>query len=114
MAMERSKTLPVVKSPAGVPHPELDLAGGTIGQLKWEGRKAKYVVGRQDVGRADLIAHKVYGEHRFWWALMAFNDIHDVWNDLYPGLVLECPPRDIIEKWQSRARQAATKAMREK
>lgn len=113
MAMDRAKTLPIVRKPKDAGHPELDFGGGSIRELRFTGRTGRYEVGRQDIGRADRIGHKVYGDHRYWWILLAFNNIHDVWNDLYPGLILKIPPKELVERWYAQARRSASDRQRD-
>lgn len=50
-----------------------------------------YRVTRDDTGRPDLISLKLYGTIDFWWMLMKYNGVDDVWNELYPGQMLKVP-----------------------
>ena len=50
-----------------------------------------YSVESDDVQRPDLISLKLYGTIDFWWLLMKFNGVDDVWNELYVGQVLKVP-----------------------
>lgn len=55
-----------------------------------------YTVVLSDLQRPDIIASKVYGNMQYFWPLMKFNLVDDIWNDLYIGQVLNCPsPLDI-------------------
>lgn len=106
-ALNRSKTLPLVKSPQGVPHPELDLAGGNSRDFKYSGKTGKYTITTKDIGRPDRISQTIYENQNFWWILMSFNNVFDCWTDLYPGLVLKCPPKEVMEKWYGKAKKYA-------
>lgn len=56
----------------------------------------KYVVTESDVARPDLMSIKIYGRNDWWWFLMKYNGIDDVWNELYMGMVIAVPDvRDI-------------------
>lgn len=50
-----------------------------------------YKVINSDIGRPDLISIKLYGSIDFWWMLMKYNGVDDVWNELYPGQMLKVP-----------------------
>lgn len=44
-----------------------------------------------DVARPDLLSYRAYGTMNYWWFLMWYNGINDVWNDLAPHQVLKYP-----------------------
>lgn len=50
-----------------------------------------YTVKQQDLQRPELISFKIYGTIDYWWLLMKYNNIYDVWNDMYEGQVLSVP-----------------------
>lgn len=50
-----------------------------------------YKIVADDIGRPDLIAIKVYGTQDFWWMLMKYNGIDDIWNELYKGQTIRIP-----------------------
>jgi hypothetical protein len=50
-----------------------------------------YRISNDDVGRPDIISLKLYKSIDFWWMLMKYNEVDDVWNELYPGLTLKVP-----------------------
>ena len=50
-----------------------------------------YRIKEDDVGRPDVISLKLYGTIDFWWLLMKFNRVDDVWNELYIGQVIKVP-----------------------
>lgn len=41
--------------------------------------------------RADLVAHKAYGDSRLWWVVYEFNQIRDPFFDLKQGQILRLP-----------------------
>lgn len=55
-----------------------------------------YTVKEKDIQRPDIISLIAYGRLDYWWFIMKFNGIDDVWNELYQGLQLKIPDlRDI-------------------
>lgn len=67
-----------------------------INSMQWE----KFVTNRPlsyyklsyaDLQRPDLICQKVYGSQQYFWVLMKFNEIDDIWNDIKVDDVLMCP-----------------------
>lgn len=48
-----------------------------------------------DVQRPDMISVRLYGVTDYWWILCKFNQIDDVWNDLYVGMDLIIP--DVLD-----------------
>jgi len=71
------------------PLPEKDLLTNNV-----ETRNMKYTIYRVtefDIGRPDLLSRKLYGTQDYWWYLMKFNEVDDVWNDLYSGMLLKVP-----------------------
>lgn len=61
-----------------------------------------YTVTDVDLLRPDLISFKLYGSDVYWWILMKANDIEDIWNDLYVGMILVVPSFRDIEKYYSK------------
>lgn len=53
----------------------------------------------EEVGRPDLISYKCYGGMNYWWFLMWYNGITDVWNDLSFGVVLKIPAQSKIDEF---------------
>lgn len=51
----------------------------------------RVMVTEKELCRPELISYKCYGTGDYWWFLMWFNGISDVWNDLVPGMVLSIP-----------------------
>ncbi|MCQ2209654.1 MAG: hypothetical protein MJZ34_05130 [Paludibacteraceae bacterium] len=56
-----------------------------------------YIVKDSDYARPDVISWNVYGNCEYWWILMEFNGISDIWHDLIPGTILKCPYTTEIE-----------------
>lgn len=50
-----------------------------------------YKCSQFDIGRPDLISYKIYGTTNYWWFLMWFNGVADVWNDLREDMLIEYP-----------------------
>lgn len=58
-----------------------------------------YKLSYSDMQRPDLICAKIYGNMQYFWVLMKFNLIDDIWNDLTSGDVLKCPSGLDIEQY---------------
>jgi len=57
-----------------------------------------YSIGEADIQRPDLLSWKIYGSMNYWWILLKYNNIGDVWNDLYVSQVIKVPnEQDIID-----------------
>lgn len=46
--------------------------------------------------RPDAIAHKIYGQTQYWWAIMIYNNLSDI-NDLVAGTSLRYPSIENLE-----------------
>jgi hypothetical protein len=58
-----------------------------------------YVLSYIDLQRPDLISEKALGSNAYWWIIMKWNNIHDIWNDLIEGETLEIPSLQDIYDW---------------
>ena len=54
-----------------------------------------YTVKQEDIQRPDLLSYKIYGTTDYWWLLMRYNQIFDIWNDLFSGKTLSIP--DVLD-----------------
>lgn len=52
---------------------------------------SRYTVKQEDIQRPEMISYKLYGTMDYWWILMRYNQIFDVFNDMYAGQVLNVP-----------------------
>jgi len=50
-----------------------------------------YNLNTNDIQRPDLISLRFYGIDHYWWVVMKFNQIDDVWNDIEEGATIEIP-----------------------
>ena len=82
---------------------ELDFCDSGWESFRTRGRLFQYTVVSADIGRPDLLSLRVYDDERYWWILLKFNGICDVWNDLRAGLVLRCPSKSDMERWYTAA-----------
>jgi hypothetical protein len=60
-----------------------------------------YKVSYADLQRPDLICQKIYNTMQYFWVLMKFNEIDDIWNDISEGDMLKCPNTYDIEQYYS-------------
>jgi hypothetical protein len=73
-----------------------DLISNNFSKYKFKYPTSIYKVIGSDVQRPDIISYKLFGRIDYWWFIMKLNKIDDVWNELYPGLILRVPDiRDI-------------------
>ena len=58
-----------------------------------------------EVQRPDLLSYRIYGSSEYWWILCKFNQIDDVWNDIYVGQDLIIPSLQDIQLFYSNVRK---------
>ena len=58
-----------------------------------------YKVRDGDTQRPDLISLRVYGNVHYFWPLMKFNLIDDIWNDISVGDIIKCPSALDMEQY---------------
>lgn len=56
-------------------------------------------VRQMDIARPDLLSYRAYGTMNYWWFLMWYNGICDVWNDLAENQVLKYPDLDVVREF---------------
>ena len=64
---------------------------------------------RSDIQRPDRLSQRIYGNVGYWWILCKFNQIDDVWNDLYVGMDLIVPNKIDIERFYGDVRRRINK-----
>lgn len=69
---------------------EYDLGSLTKGDFNF-GPEKILVVRDMDVPRPDILSYRAYGTQNYWWFLMWYNGITDIWNDLVPNMILVYP-----------------------
>lgn len=60
-----------------------------------------YKINEGDIQRPDLVCNRIYGNMQYFWVLMKFNQIDDIWNDLTAGDIIKCPNALDIEHYFS-------------
>jgi hypothetical protein len=85
--------------------PEVDLVTNDISRYIFRYPTTTYRVVSTDVQRPDRIASKLYGSQEYWWLLMKYNSIDDVWNELYGGLLLTVPDIRDLDEYISKYRK---------
>jgi len=58
-----------------------------------------------DINRPDLLSYRIYGDSQYWWILCKFNNIDDIWNDMYIGGDLVIPSLADIEDYYARVKK---------
>lgn len=70
---------------------ELDFLNTYISKFQMTYQPIYYRVSEDDLMRPDMISYKVYGTVKYWWLIMAVNDIFNPLLDLYVGQRLIIP-----------------------
>lgn len=60
-----------------------------------------FVVRQEHIANLPGVAHAVYGDHKWWRALMWYNKIVDPFNEVIPGVVLKVPPKALLAEFIS-------------
>jgi len=77
---------------------EPDLANNYFNTLfKVTSEITYYAIKRDDLQRPDILSFKFYGSDEYWWILMKFNKIDDIWNDLNIGQIISIPAKSDID-----------------
>lgn len=76
---------------------EYDLSSLNFGDYEW-GDLQFYRVRYQDIQRPDLISFNIYGTTNYWWFIMWFNGVSDIWNDLVENMILKYPSIDKVRE----------------
>lgn len=98
--MDRTSFYTVVEYEDGVR--ELDHLDNPLTNFEPKFEIGYYRVVQSDLLRPDIISNKVYGSVRFWWFIMLFNGISDIFNDLEEGTLLKIPNQiDMYEFFRS-------------
>lgn len=77
---------------------EYDLGSFSTGDFDF-GQEILIMVTEEDIGRPDRISYGCYKTDIYWWFLMWYNGISDVWNDLTLGMVLKVPQLDKVQEF---------------
>lgn len=80
-------------------NPELDFLLGDIQDFEIKRECSFHTIREEDVKRPELLSYKLYGNQAYWWILMYINEIHDVWNDMIVGTVIQVPHVKDIQEW---------------
>ena len=58
-----------------------------------------------DITRPDVLSYRIYGNSSYWWVLCKFNQIDDIWNDMYIGMDIIVPSLSDIELFYDKVRK---------
>ena len=84
--------------------PDIDLSNNRISLFVVTKPIRYYQITRYEDQRPDVICNNIYGDTDFWWVLLLFNDIVDVFTELREGLILKVPDKKDISDFINRAR----------
>lgn len=76
---------------------EKDLGSIDFGDFDF-GSVQYYECSQMDVGRPDRISKIIYGTSNYWWFLMWFNGITDVWNDIRDTMIIKYPALEMVRE----------------
>jgi hypothetical protein len=63
-----------------------------------------------DMQRPDILSFRLYGKSEYWWIVCKFNQIDDVWNDLFVGMDLIIPSVADITSFYGKMRKRVRSA----
>ena len=78
---------------------ELDLSSSQFKSFDPKRPMRYYTIIEDDTQRPDNLSLKLYGRMEYWWIVLKWNGIDDVWNDLTVGGVIKVPDILDIEDW---------------
>jgi hypothetical protein len=90
---------------------EPDLANNYFNELfKVTKDLTYYTIQKDDLQRPDILSFKFYGTDEYWWVILKYNNIEDIWNDLYIGQIISVPDKTDIDSFYmaTRAKQRTT------
>ena len=92
--LDRSNFLESVSSDFGL---EKNLITNSILEFQPSRPEKLYKIQQIDVGRPDLISYRFYRSTNYWWFLMKYNGIDDVFNEMYINMPIRIPAEtDIV------------------
>lgn len=77
---------------------EFDLGSFTAGDFDF-GEEILVMVREEEECRPDRISNKIYGTQTYWWFIMWYNGISDIWNDLAAGMILRVPTLEKVREF---------------
>ena len=78
---------------------ELDLSSSQFKSFDPKRPMRYYTIIEDDTQRPDNLSLKLYGRMEYWWIVLKWNGIDDVWNDMTVGEVIKVPDILDIEDW---------------
>jgi len=70
---------------------EIDHMWSTLSSFKLTYESSYYRLCEEDIGAPDLISKKLYGSEKYWWIILLVNKIHDPYNDMEIGDIIQVP-----------------------
>lgn len=69
------------------------------------GKENLLTVRSVDRRRPDVLSYRAYGSMNYWWFLMWYNGICDVWNDLAENQVLKFPDIAVVDEFLNKVKK---------
>ena len=89
---------------------ECDLLNNFFSQLFTITRPMRYyTIHDVDLYRPDILSYRLYQTVDYWWILLKYNNIDDIWNDMKIGSVISIPNVGDIEDFYIAAKKLANK-----
>ena len=74
---------------------QYDFLNNSFSKFKFSRKTSPYRIAADDINPR-MISLKVYGTYDYWWIILAYNNILDVYTEIVPGNLIEIPDiRDI-------------------
>jgi hypothetical protein len=85
---------------------EIDYVGSSLKNFSPRYEMSTYRIVEEDLMSPDLISYKVYRTEEYWWLIMRFNKIVDIFTDLAVGDIIYVPSiLDIYDFYKANRRR---------
>ena len=88
---------------------EFDFGSSHFNLFKTKHKVRYYQVSKWEAGRPDILSKNIYNNTSYWWILLKYNNIVDVFTELVEGFILKVPHKTDIINFESRVREELIK-----
>lgn len=78
---------------------EKDFRSGGFSEFEFFDRPTRFLVNGKYANRPDLISNDFYGEQGYWWMILKFNGVCDVFTELVSGVVIDLPSINDLNRY---------------